>query len=100
MNLTNYRRRSGYGQRKKWSERAVVAKARKRMEPVDLPDEPKYIAPKLPKLKTATVSIRIGRESISFQVFRFDATRLFCRGKAQAASTIGKRIALILDSQL
>jgi len=84
--------------KKRVNQRA--AKERKRLTHVELPDEPEYIAPKLPKPKTATVSIRCGSEAITFQVFRFDEKRLVCRGRAQAASTIGKRIALILDSQL
>lgn len=102
MNLTSYRKRAGYGQRVKWSKRAVSAKARKRIERGEstLPDEPEWIAPKPPKLKHATVSIRCGNESVSLQVFRFDTKRLVMRGKVQAPSTIGKRIALLLDSQL
>ena len=77
-----------------------AAKERKRMNPQPLPDEEEYVPPILPKLKFATVSIRCGSESISFRVYRADAERLICRGKAQAPSSIGRRVALILDSQL
>lgn len=77
-----------------------AAKERKRLNPEPLPDEPEWIAPKLPPLKFATVSIRCGSESITFRVHRYDRSRLICRGKAQAASSIGRRVAMILDSQL
>jgi len=102
MNLTSYRKQSGYGHRAKWSKRAVAAKARKRIERAENPpDEEIASAPFIPaKIKHATVSIRCGDESVSFQVFRLDEKRLVMRGKAQAASSIGKRITLLLDSQL
>lgn len=102
MNLTSYRKRSGYGQRVRWSHNAVAAKARKRMErgEAEVPDEPNWTPINLPSPKFATVSIRCGSESISFRVMRFDEKRLMTRGKVQAASTIGKRVALVLDHVL
>lgn len=76
------------------------AKERKRLNPELLPDEPAAVAPKLPRLKFATVTIRCGRESVSFRVVRWDARKLLCRGKVQASSTVGRRVALCLDAIL
>ena len=104
MNLTSYRKRASYGlkRRAQWSRNAVAAKARKRIErgAYGIPNEPATKRDKLPTLKTATVSIRCGAESISFRVMRYDAKRLLMRGKAQAATTIGRRVALVLEAVL
>jgi hypothetical protein len=89
---------------KKWSTNAHAAKERKRIalatstEP--LPDEPAYVGPVLPRANYATVSIRCGKESICVRVYRHDDKRLLLRGKPQAASTIGKRLALVLEAVL
>lgn len=86
----------------KWSQRAVAAKARKRIERGENPtaESPAGNVFVPAKLKHATVSIRCGNESVSFQVFRFDEKRLVMRGKAQAASSIGRRVALVLEAVL
>lgn len=99
MNITNSTQRARWKKRvQKWSRNCVAAKERKRLSRDEWADysarEPDEINP----CRYATVSIRIGRESSSFRVFRFDETRLVMRGKAQAASTIGKRIALVLEN--
>ena len=90
--------RSGFYKDKYESRRN--AKDRKRLNPEPLPNEPPYVATKLPKLPFATVTIRCGSESVSFRVHRWDAKRLICLGKVQAASTIGRRVSLALDSAL
>ena len=77
-----------------------AAKERKRLNPEPLPDEPPNVAPKLPKQPFATVTIKCGAESVSFRVHRWDAKRLLCRGKVQASSTIGRRVALCLEAAL
>jgi len=61
---------------------------------------PESVKPFVPRVKFGTVSIRIGDESRTFRVTRWDASRLFALGKPQAASTIGKRIALTLENLL
>lgn len=101
MNLTKYRQRKGYGHRKHWSRNAVAAKARKRMASEESDEiDPHWKAPKLLKLKFALVTIRCGQEYRSFRVHRWDGKRLFALGKVQAASTIGRRVALVLDAIL
>lgn len=102
MNLTAYRTRKGYGQRKHWSRNAAAAKARLRVErdQAAAAIDPDWKAPKLPKLKFALVTIRCGLEYRSFRVHRWDAKSLLALGKVQAASTIGKRIALALEAIL
>ena len=84
--------------RKRENQRA--AKERKRLNPEPPPDEPEYVAPMLPRVKFATFSIAIGRERISFRVSRFSPKKLVCRGRIQAASSIGRRIALTLEAML
>lgn len=85
----------------KWSANAVAAKARKRMERgEEMPEEESATLPPRVKLKYATVTIRCGTESVSFRVYRFDVKRLMMRGRVQAPSTIGRRVALVLDSVL
>jgi hypothetical protein len=90
--------RSGFYNDKYESRRN--AKERKRLNPAPLPDEPPYVELKLPKLLFATVTIRCGKESISFRVHKWDEKRLLCLGKIQAASSIGRRVALCLDAAL
>lgn len=70
------------------------------MNPQTLADEPDYVPPILPKIPSVKVTIESSSETVSFRVIRYDARRLMMRGKAQAASTIGKRVALVLESQL
>lgn len=76
------------------------AKERQRLNPDPLPDEPAWTSAKLAPEKFATVTLACGTERISFRVHRFDAKRLLARGKAQAASSIGRRIALTLEALL
>lgn len=76
------------------------AKERKRLNPEPIPDEPPYVAPKMPLLKFATVTIRCGNEFVSFRVSRWDDKQLMMRGVRQAASRIGKRVAIVLDAVL
>lgn len=88
--------------RKRWSRNAVAARARRRVERAEseLPEEepfvdflPRRIAP------DAIISIRLPKigESKTFRVHRVDAKRLLAFGKVQAASTIGKRVGLVLE---
>ena len=102
MNLTKYRQRSGYGQRVRWSQNAVAAKARLRMERAQSKPspEPPCKPAKLPRLPFVTISLQCGAERRSFRVHRYDSKRLLALGKVQAASTIGKRIALAIDALL
>lgn len=102
MNLTKYRQRSGYGQRVRWSQNAVAAKARLRIERANAEraPEPKWTPPKLRRAKFVTVSLQCGSERRSFRVHRYDGKRLLALGKVQAASTVGRRVALVLDSLL
>lgn len=83
-----------------WSRNAIKAKARKRMADPVPSEEPKFRAPILPRLKFATVSIRIGSEAATFRVHRWNEKQLFALGKPQVASTIGKRVALVLQNLL
>ena len=89
-----YTRRFG----KRANQRA--AKEQLRLNPQPLPDEPEYVAPKLARQKFATVSIACGDERVTFRVSRWNDKLLIFRGKAQAASTIGRRVALALDAIL
>ena len=75
------------------------AKERKRLNPDPLPDEPEHVATKLPPAKFATVSIRCGAESVTFRVHRI-GDKMLMRGKIQAASSVGRRIALVLEAVL
>jgi hypothetical protein len=70
------------------------------MNPKPLLEEPACVPVKLSKLPFATVSIQIGEERVSFRVIRWNSRKLMVRGKAQAASTIGRRVALILEAML
>lgn len=76
------------------------AKERKRLNQDSMPEEPPCVAPKLPPVKSATVTIRCGSESVSFRVSRWDEKKLMMRGVRQAPSRIGKRVALVLDAIL
>ena len=103
MNYITSKRGTGRYKRSFYKDRFESrrnAKERKRLNPDPLPDESPYVAPKLPKLPFATVTIRCGKEFVSFRVHRWDAKRLLCRGKAQSASTIGRRVALCLEASL
>jgi hypothetical protein len=71
-----------------------------RLNPGPLPDEGKAPEQDLPAVPYAAVSIRIGKERISFRVQRWDAKTLMLKGKRMAASSIGKRIALVLENML
>lgn len=102
MNLTKYRQRSGYGKRVRWSQNAVAAKARLRIERANARPAQvgKWHPPKLHRLKFATVSLQCGSERRSFRVTRYDARRFLALGRIQAASTIGRRVALVLEALL
>lgn len=102
MNLSKYRKRSGYGKRVHWSENAVAAKARLRIEraKTSVDPEPKWRHPKLAGLPFVTVTLECGPERRSFRVHRYDGKRLIALGKIQAASSIGRRVALTLDAIL
>ncbi len=101
MNLTAYRARSGYGQRVRWSQNAVAAKARLRIEraTTEPQPEPKWKAPKLTRLPFVAISLECGKDRRSFRVIRY-GKRFLALGKIQAASSIGKRIALVLEALL
>ena len=102
MNLAKYRKRSGYGQRVRWSQNAVAAKARLRIERarVEAQTEKAWKAPKLPRLPFVAISLQCGKERRTFRVIRYDAKRFLALGKVQAAATIGKRIALAIEALL
>lgn len=102
MNLTKYRQRSGYGQKTHWSRNAVAAKARLRIERAQQAPaiDPHWKPPKLPRLPFVPISIGAGKDRRTFRVIRYDARRFLALGKIQAASTIGKRIALVLEAIL
>lgn len=103
MNLSTYRRRSGYGKRVHWSRNAVAAKARLRIERAQAEEEAPastWKAPKLPRLNFVTISLQCGADRRTFRVHRYDAKRFLALGKVQAASTIGRRIAIVLEAML
>ena len=85
-----------------WSRNAVAAKALQRIERAEspLPDQPRSASPVPARVKTATVSIRCGKDSLSFRVFRWDEKKLCVRGQARAASWIGKVVAVALEGIL
>ena len=106
MNLTKYRARSGYGLKKKWSVNAHLAKERKRLErgdaiPAESPAPPRLPKRPGPKIKMTLMLVDdAGKsETISATIVRFDRKFLF-RGKLQAASSIGKRIATVIENIL
>ena len=102
MNLTAYRNRAGYGNRVAWSHNAVAAKARKRIECANAdpaPEQP-WTAPATKPPPFATISIQIGRERRAFRVTRYDEKRFIALGKVQAASSIVKRLQLLLEAML
>lgn len=87
--------------RMKWSRNALAAKARLRLErldnpPVEAPFHPVKIAPP----KHATISIRCGRESLSFRVTRMSGNRFLVRNQFRAASWIGKVVAVAVEGIL
>lgn len=90
MNLTAYRARKGAAR-----ARLRIERAQAEVEP-----EPKWKAPKLPRLPFIPISIGAGKDRRTFRVIRYDAKRFLALGKIQAASTIGKRIALVLEALL
>ena len=60
-----------------------------------------HTAPPIPSRPPhVTVALACGGERVSFRVSRYDHRRLFTRGKAQSAATIGRRIALALEAML
>jgi hypothetical protein len=78
----------------------VCARARRRIERGEggLADEPEFVS-KIPQLQPdAIISIRLPKigESKTFRIHR-DGEKFLALGKVQAASTIGKRIAMILQ---
>lgn len=75
MNLAKYRQRKGYGKRQLWSRNAVAAKARLRIErgQVGVGPEPKWKAPKFPRLPFIPISIGAGKDRRTFRVVRYDA---------------------------
>jgi hypothetical protein len=85
--------------RKQWSRNAVSARARKRIERAgaELPDEPAFISAIPRVVPDAIIMIRLPkiREAKTFRVHR-DGEKFLALGKVQAASTIGKRVALVL----
>ena len=102
MNLAKYRQRNGYGKRVLWSRNAVAAKARKRIERSNAQPspEPKWTAPKSPTPPFATISIQIGADRRAFRVVRWDEKRFIALGKVQAASSIVRRLALMMEALL
>lgn len=87
--------------RKRWSQNAVAKKARLRIAPAEnLASELPYVAQEIGKPKTATVSIRCGKESLTFQVIRWNRNKFLVRGKVKAASWIGRVVAVAMEGIL
>ena len=87
--------------RKRWSQNAVAKRERMRIaRAVNPVGELPFIAPKIGKPKTATVSIRCGKDSLTFQVIRWNANKFLVRGKVKAASWIGKVVSIALEGIL
>lgn len=88
--------------RKWWSQNAVAKRERLRIQraEIPLPDESQLVPEKIGKPKTATVSIRCGKESLTFQVVRWNEKKFLVRGKVKAASWIGKVVAIAIEGAL
>jgi len=86
----------------KWSRNAVAKRERLRIERAGapLPPEAAHVPLHLAPAKYATVSVRCGRESLTFRVTRISAKRFLVRNQFRAASWIGKVIAVALDGIL
>lgn len=93
-NVTTYRKRKPCGRKIR------IKRGWRKPSPFPNPFDPGF-APYVPaKAKTATVTIRCGRESLSFRVRRWDATRMICRGRVQQAARLGKVVAVALEGIL
>lgn len=87
--------------RKRWSQNAVAKKERLRIDRAEspLPDAPHHVA-HVGKPRAATVSVRCGKESLTFQVVRWNAKKFLVRGKVKAASWMGKVVAVAIEGIL
>lgn len=83
----------------RWSANCIAAKARKRMMQREVVESPvKCFVPKK-FVADAVVTIRLPkqRESVTFSIHR-SGGKFIALGKIQAASTIAKRIQLVLEN--
>lgn len=80
----------------------MAAKARHRIERATAEPQPEqpFTPAKLSRLDYVTITLRHKRQTLLFRVHRWNAKRFLVRGRFQAASRIGRIVAVALEGLL